>query len=226
MKSIKILSLLLIAALPLLANSTLAEETRWVTDELTVTMRTGKSNEHRIRNMIKSGTELTILEHDKESGYSHIKTARGSEGWILTRQLSKTPPARIRLAEAQVTIKRLTDTSTPIQQKAAELELDNANLQQALDQANLQLQHSNTELKHIQSLSVDVIAIDDQNKLLMERSQLLEHESDVLKAENERLSNDSRMDWFFNGVLAVGFGVLLALLIPKLSPRRKHTEWR
>ena len=81
-------------------------------------------------------------------------------------------------------------------------------------------------MARIAEASANALALDDSNKSLMETNQLLQHEIDVLKGENERLEDGSSQEWFLNGALAVGFGVLLAIVIPRLSPKRKHNEWR
>ena len=41
-------------------------DTRYVSDELGITLRTGKSTQHQILRMVTSGTPLTVLESDQE----------------------------------------------------------------------------------------------------------------------------------------------------------------
>src|SRR5690606_40529396 len=57
------------------------------------TMRNGQGLEFGIRKMLKSGTELTVLDNDP-SGYSKVRTNEGVEGWVLSRYLNNNPSAR------------------------------------------------------------------------------------------------------------------------------------
>ncbi len=62
-----------------LAGNALAE-TRYVSDSLEITMRSGKSTSHGITRMLRSGTPVEVLETDKKTGYSHVRTRSGKEG--------------------------------------------------------------------------------------------------------------------------------------------------
>ena len=58
-------------------------QTLYVTDEFKVTMRSGESAKHRVVQMVKSGTPVTLLGKNKETGYSHVRTSSGKTGYIL-----------------------------------------------------------------------------------------------------------------------------------------------
>ena len=81
----RIITLFLI--LFILCGQTYAE-TRYVSDRLEVTMRSGKSTGYGIVRMLRSGTAVEILERDKKSGYSHVRTKSGKKGWVLSRFLN------------------------------------------------------------------------------------------------------------------------------------------
>lgn len=72
-------------------------ESRWVTDQFEITLRTGPSTSNAIQLMVSSGTELEVLERDADSGYTKVRTSGGTEGWVLTRYLMPEPSAREQL---------------------------------------------------------------------------------------------------------------------------------
>ena len=76
-------------------------KTMYVTDIFKVTLRSGQSTKNDIIRMLPSGTALEVLEADKASGYTKVRTPSGKEGWILTRYLMATPSARARIASAE-----------------------------------------------------------------------------------------------------------------------------
>ena len=70
----KVISILLTATtVALLSTYSVAQSAQWVTDELSVTMRSGKSNQHKIIKFLTSGTSATVLEVDEETGYSLVR---------------------------------------------------------------------------------------------------------------------------------------------------------
>ena len=79
-----------------LAGNALAE-VRYVSDTLEITMRSGKGTSYGITRMLRSGTRVEVLEEDKKTGYTHVRTAGGKEGWVLSRFLMKGQAARDRL---------------------------------------------------------------------------------------------------------------------------------
>ena len=56
--------------------------TAYVSDELTVPLRRGPSNGHKIINILQSGTQLQILGEDQAAGFSNVRTPNGTEGWV------------------------------------------------------------------------------------------------------------------------------------------------
>ncbi len=203
-----------------------AQQTRWITDELPLDLRSGNSNRYRVIKMLPPGTRVTVLKDDRKAGFIQIKTPSGTRGWVNNSYLMDEPSARQQLAEAKVLIANLTNESQPIRQQLAQLQQKNAVLSRQLEEATGSRNQFEKELVSVTEISSNAINLDRNNKTLMESNQLLQHEIDVLKGENDRLEDGSDREWFLNGVLAVGFGVLLAMVIPRVAPRRKHTEWR
>ena len=65
----------------------------------------------------------------------------------------------------------------------------------------------------------------DNDKLTSKNGLL---ESEVKRVQNELAASDQdyQMTWFRNGAVVLGAGLLLGLLIPRLSiPRRRNSGW-
>ena len=221
----KVISIALsIAALTLLSTNSIAQAAQWVTDDLSVTMRSGKSNQHKIVKFLTSGTKATVLKVDQETGYSLVRVG-SKEGWVVSQYLNSEKPPREQLAEAKATIAKLTDNSTPLQKKLADLEVKNLAQSEQIGAIKLSNQTLSAELTRIKEVAGGALNLNDQNHNLIEKNQMLQNDADLLRAENERLTDNTKVEWFLNGVFAVGFGVFLALFIPRLAPRKSHSEW-
>jgi SH3 domain protein len=85
------------ASVGLLLVSTASAETAWVTDQFEITLRSGPSTSNAIQLMVGSGTALEVLERDADTGYTHVRTQGGTEGWVLTRYLMNEASAREQL---------------------------------------------------------------------------------------------------------------------------------
>ena len=86
-------------------------ETRYVTDELEVTLRSGQSTRNNIVRMLKSGTALEVLEDSGDTGYSLVRLPSGTEGWVLSRFLVNQPVARDVLPDVQRRYAALVESS-------------------------------------------------------------------------------------------------------------------
>ena len=214
---------LLILSLSLVLLGKAFADTRYVSDNLEITMRSGKSTGHGIIRMLRSGTPVDVLETDKKSGYSHIRTKSGKEGWVLTRFLMNGQAARDRLASAE--------------KKLAELELENRKMKttvqglqdekKSIEQARTSLagEHRNVsqELAEIKRTASSALAIDSENKELKSRVVLLERKLQTMQQENEVLKDRTARDWFMVGSGVVLLGIVVGLIIPRIRWRKKSS---
>ena len=212
-----------ILSLFILLTGTVQAETRYVSDRLEITMRSGTSTSHGIVRMLRSGTPVEVLETDKQSGYSRVKTSSGKEGWVLTRFLMNGPAARDRLAEAE---KRL-----------AELELENRKMHTSMatlreemstvekQRQDLDNEHRNVsqELTEIKRTASSALAIDSENKELKSRMVALERNLQTVQQENENLKDRTARDWFMVGAAVVLLGIIVGLIIPRIRWRKKSS---
>ena len=97
----------LLALVLLFSFGTAQAESRYVTDQFQITLRSGESSGHKILRMLPSGEKLTLLSSNEQTGYSRVKAADGKLGYVLTRQLMDTPSARDRLKEAESRLQEL-----------------------------------------------------------------------------------------------------------------------
>ena len=59
---------------------------------------------------------------------------------------------------------------------------------------------------------------------MLESNQMLSSEVDVLKTDNARLRENKENEFFLNGAFAVLIGVMIALIAPRMMPKRR-SDW-
>ena len=215
---------MLMAPLMLMASGTVAAAGRvYVTDKAELIMRTGESVQYKIIRVLTSGTALEVLEEDSESGYSRVRTMSGTEGWVLSRYLQTEPIAEQRLADAEKELAQVKAERDELRSAKKTVGGENSKLTRELRQANDENQRVTQELERIKRTSSDVLAVDKENQSLKENVRRLEGELQLLQQENEVLKDHTARDWFMVGAGVVLLGMIIGLIIPKISWRKKSS---
>lgn len=195
-------------------------ETGWVSDVLTVPLRSGPSNAHRIVHRgLPSGTQLKILEVDEEAGFTHIITQRGTEGWLRSQYVVREPIARDRLKIAQQRIARLEQQLTEQKKKLAEVSGENQSQSASNKTLSRQVKTLQTELAEIKRVSAGAIQEHEHNQQLEALNQRLRAEVEDLTLQNQRAEKNARQNWMLLGGGLVLGGLLLGMML-KSRPRR------
>lgn len=194
------------------AVNSFAEETFYIRDLLTVKLRADAGDDSAVvHSGIGSGTPVTVLERSGDK--VKIRTDRGIEGWLPAVYLLQEPIARDQLKEARAEISRLRSL------------LDNNEAARAikgLEKENAALKSSVEQLSNVSDQAQQLRA---DNGELSRENRALKDEVDRLQREVEALQGESRQQYFREGAFAVVIGVLIALIVPWLKPRKKRSEW-
>ena len=215
--------LILLCSLILITSTTIAEEIRYVSDSLTITMRTGQGTSHKIIKTPTTGTRMVLLEEDKESGYSRVRLDNGLEGWVLTRFLVDQPVAKTRLVKAEKEITILSKQVSELNQELSSVSSNKNSLQKSSSQLETANKALEKELTHIKDISSNQIAINEENKELKEKLLTLKRDMQTIQQENLSLQDSSARDWFLIGAGVLVSGVVMGLIVPNLRLRRKQT---
>jgi len=209
--------------LSLLVCGTALAETRYVSDNLEITMRSGKGTSYGITRMLRSGTPVDVLEEDKETGYTNVRTKGGKEGWVLSRFLMKGQAARDRLAAAEKSLAELELENRKMETSMAALTEEKMALEKELAALEGQSRNVSQELSEIKRTASSALAIDSENKDLKGRVVSLERQLQTLQQENEGLRDRTARDWFMVGAGVVLLGIIVGLIIPRIRWRKKSS---
>ncbi|MEM8766995.1 MAG: TIGR04211 family SH3 domain-containing protein [Pseudomonadota bacterium] len=212
-------TLSLVAALAM-SPASARGETAYISDTLTVPLRSGPSNANRILHRgLPSGTRLEILGRDGDSGFVQIRTDRGTEGWLPGQYLVDEPIARDRLVAANRRIRELSDT---VQKQETTIKaLSSGKTASEANSADLsrQVKSLQSELAEIKRISAGAIAQNETNKELMALNDRLRTEVDELVGTISGLEDNVQERWLLIGGGLVLAGLLIGIAI-KARPRR------
>lgn len=206
--------------------SSLQAETMYLNDKLIVPLRSGEGLQYRIvQKGVKSGTLLEVLEQNKATGYSKVRTPDGIEGYLPTRFLSKTPIARDLLAKAESEMQKAQAQSSSLSKQLKDLQQKNDDLQQNFASLSKKFEKQSNDYTELQNISHNAVSLDKRNTELRLENEKLKNDVELLSAENNRLKdNTTTNNWLVGGGLVV-FGMFIAVLLPMFKPTKKSDGW-
>lgn len=212
-----------ILLLALMTAMSVEAATMYVSDELTVPMRRGPSNGHKIIHAgLPAGTPLEVLGADQAAGFTQVRTPNGTEGWVPTQYLTDEPVAKDKLTAAnrrvqalESELKTLRGTYQETRGARTSAETRNADL----DKQTKQLQ---AELAEVRRISATSISQYEENKLLKAENAQLKSQNAALTTRVQRLERSELLRFFLFGGGLVIVGLIIGATI---KSRPKRSSW-
>ena len=211
----------------IISNSAYSQEIRYVSDVTFVPIRSGQGKEFRILNAgLKSGTALTLLATSDDDLWSQVRTPGGTVGWIRNQYLMQNKPARLQLTALKTELANLREQNIELVANNKALTANNNQLNSTAEKASGSRAQMADELKKIKKLSAGAIQLERNYQTLLTQQQLLKTELQTIRAENENLKKDHRLNFLFYGAGILFFGMILAVVVPAMKPKKRYSEWR
>ena len=200
-------------------------KTVYVTDTIKYTLRSSESNRSKILRMLPSGTALTIVSENQGSGYSKVRTGSGLEGFILTRHTLNKPISKWYLNKANKKLETLQQDFDLAKKELSQLKGNNNQALTSNKSLTKERDKLGKELNELRQTAANAVQLKHQRDQLQERVISVERELQQVKRENQTLEDSTNQDWFLYGGILSLFGVILGFILPKLSWRRKTSNW-
>lgn len=223
MKLVKKHLLVLPYFLLLALSFTAQAETKYVSDHLVITVRTGQGAQFQIIKTLESGTHVKVLEIT-DTGYTQIETSDGIEGWVRSQYLADEPVASEKLAKAEASLLKTQSALKNVREKFSALSAEHKILSGNQSTLSADKKQLDSELARLNEVAKKPIILDRQNRQLQEKNVTLEKDLQRINQENHSLKDRSQREWFIAGALVLFGGLILGLIIPKLRGR-KRSAW-
>jgi len=210
-------------------------DTRYVGDQLVITLRLGKSTKHKILKTLETGTPVEVLEED--SSYLKVRTSDGTEGYVLRQYMSSKPPKAHRIDELETENNTLQKKINELQKTKSTLEAQIKGTRQKYDQeistltANSAGSEQNLEkaLNNERTITekYNTLAAQAENvvKIAKERDQLRQKNNKltsgikVLQEKNDEIADSRMIKWFLAGGGVFFFGWIIGRISRKKRSR-------
>ncbi len=193
----------------------------WVSDQFEITLRSGPSTSNAIQLMVGSGTELQVLERDADAGYTRVRTAGGTEGWVLSRYLMSEPSAREQLQTLSGQLSSANTTGSSLTNQLSAIRSEYTTAENRIETLEREKAALEKELAEIKRTAANVLSINTENTDLHEQVMDAGIRVDILEQENRELSSQTRRYWFMTGGLVLVIGIILGLWLPRIRWQRR-----
>ncbi|WP_293851332.1 TIGR04211 family SH3 domain-containing protein [Steroidobacter sp.] len=213
----------LLALLLVLGPVSAFAATLYISDELTVPLRRGPSNGHKIINAaLPSGLALEVLGEDKSAGFTQVRTPNGIEGWVPSQFLSDQPVAKDRLAAALKRVEALEGQLKSTRENYQDVRGARTEIEGRATELGKENQRLQTELAEIRRVSATALTQFEENKQLKSDNGTLQTQVSQLTEEVSDLKRNVMLRWLLSGGALVLIGLALGAWI---KSRPKRSTW-
>jgi len=180
-------------------------ESKYISDTMKVTMRTGPGNDRKIISLLKIGKKVEVLEAGNE--WTLVRLDNGKEGWVINRFLTDKIPSDIELKILKSKHEALMAKAARIQEENSLMKAENKKLSTEFSVSRKKLQETTNDYKALKTESKEFLEL--QSKFKAASSKLAEQTKKAEKFEDEltKLLWNQNIKWFLSGagILILGF---------------------
>jgi len=191
--------------------------TKYVSDVMEITLRTGPTIGHKIIAMLRSDHALETLEEGPD--WSRVRTQDGKEGWVLSRFLTAQAPNRVRLASLQKEYDGIRQKIETLTTENTQLTAENSRLSATLGESQTTIEKLNTAYEALKKDAADFINLktrfEKSSAELAKQTGLAEQ----FEAELSKLRFNDRVRWFLSGAGVLLLGMIIGAVLKRQRRR-------
>jgi SH3 domain protein len=210
-------SVVLILLSLLMFSTTGAAETKYVTEDLTITLRTGPGTDRKIIAFPAAGRALEVLTPGDE--YTEVQMANGKQGWVLTRYLTDKEPAYLTLERLEKRHAQVVEKYEALQQRASRLDTDGQGLATELAKTEKALNELTTAHETLKKESQEFLKLKASYQKALKDATDAKTRADQLDKELQQLySSEINTGLLYGGGLIV-LGFITGFIVKR--PKRR-----
>lgn len=203
-----------LVVLALMAASALGA-TRYVSDELRISLRSGAGEQYRIVRVLDTGTRLETLQTQGE--WTQVR-AGDDTGWVRSQYLDADPVAADQLEQARDELRTARERIDTLNSR---LDSTRQELEAARDRAQ-ELAATNQRLQGKVDSAQKGLELAEENERLSAQATELQGRIDQLEGRVARLSDRRQREWFLIGAGVLLAGILVGIIVTRIPWRRRN----
>ncbi len=200
-------------------------KTVYVTDKTKHMLRSEGHSKGKIISMLYAGTALDIINENLLTGFMHVRTKKGLEGYILSTNTLERPSRAWYLKKTKQELELLQQSHVTLSQELEQLKLKNNEAMVSNKSLTAGYEKLSKKFIDLRKASSNPVEIKLQRDKLQNRVISVERELQQVKHQNQVLEDNTDQDWFIYGGILVLFSVMLGFVLSKLNWQRKSSNW-
>ena len=202
-----------------------AQDTQYISDMVLVPVRSGAGSDYRIVNRgLPSGTALLIYGQSDDGEWTEVETRGGTRGWSPAQYLQEEPPAGVLINDMRLELEQVRGERDRVVSQLNQSSSEVNEADETIVSLNTRLESTEAELTEVKRVSAAALDLDLMNQQLVADLESERSDADLLRLENVRLRERIANNQIMDGALAVLLGVILAVVAPRLWPKKKRQD--
>ncbi|MDX1608570.1 MAG: TIGR04211 family SH3 domain-containing protein [Halofilum sp. (in: g-proteobacteria)] len=204
------------AAILALAAATALGATRYVSDELRISVRTGAGDEFRIIEVIGTGTRVETLQSQGE--WAEVQTPAGNTGWVRAQYLEEQPSAEDRLRAARTELEQARERIGELETALSESRTSTAEAREQI----AELTEANQRLEARLDEAQQGLELHDENERLKQHVGQYMRRTTELERQLQQVVDRQEKEWFVIGAGVLLGGMLVGIVMTIIPWRRRR----
>lgn len=204
------------AAILALVATTALGATRYVSDELRISVRTGAGDEFRIIEVIGTGTRVETLQSQGE--WAEVRTPADNTGWVRAQYLEELPSAEDRLRAVRAELEQA-------RERIGELEAALSESRANTDEARERFAALSEDKQRLEARIADAqrgLELHDENERLKQNVGKYMREAAELEQQLQQATDRAQKEWFVIGAGVLLGGMLVGIVVTIIPWRRRR----
>lgn len=196
-------------------------ETRYISDLMEITLRTGPGLNYRIIKMLNSGQTVETLE--SEENWTRVRLSDDTTGWVFSRYITRSKPKSLLADSLQKEIGPLRTKVKSLTEENQRLIQRNQEMAEELEETREQLENLQNEYATLQEDSGDYLKLKDEHASL---TKTLEEKNQRIQTLEKQVSDaffSAGLKWFLAGAGVLVLGMIIG---NRIASRKKRPGLR
>ena len=207
----------LLAIIIVLFSSQIYAKSKYVTDTMMITLRTGPDISFRVIGHVSSGESVSVVE--SKDKWTRVNAPDGKEGWVLTRFLTDEEPTKDVLERLKKNYDALKAKTKNLKEENENLKNENREISSKRYKETKNLEKITKKYDSLKTESADFLSLKKRHQAMTIKYETLKEELNRLKQEKAVLESNHYL-WGFG----LGVGVLLLGYLAGRSARRQRSS--
>lgn len=205
-----------LAAFLIVSTSTAVGATRYVTDELRVSVRADAGDQYRIVEVLDSGMRVETLQTEGE--WTEVRTSEDNTGWMRSQYLIEGPVAADRLRTVRSELEEARERIAELEEALTQAREETSSARERVESLSTDKEELESRIENAQ----EGLELHEENERLKENLRSAMRRTEEFRTEIRALQERDRKEWFIIGAGVLLGGMLFGIIVTRIPWRGRR----